>query len=91
MLGLEQVGKLTAALDRLNENIEANRPLVERLVRALEAANENAQAVKVTAKQLSVLNQILMQVRKAEGGAAMTKMFLEGVMKTAAKWATRSG
>lgn len=88
MLGVE---KLTAEFARLNKNLEAYGPHLARVAAALEKANENAQAVKIAARELSVMNQILMQVRKAEGGAAMAKLFAEGVIKTAAKWATRSG
>ena len=88
MLGVE---KLTAEFARLNKNLEQHGPTLARVASAIEKANENAQALKVAAAQLSMLNQILMQVRKAEGGAAMAKLFVEGALKTAARWATRSG
>jgi hypothetical protein len=85
----ETIQKALAQVERLNENletlhkdakmIEEARADLRRMTSTLRDAGDKFRAFPVVARQLAIMNQILLQVRKSEGAVAMVSKLFEAI------------
>lgn len=89
MFDPETVQRALKELERLNSNLEtlhADAKMVEsvredlrKMTSTLREAGDKFKSFPIVAKQLAIMNQILLQVRKSEGAVAMVSKLFEAI------------
>ena len=83
--GLRELQRLNANLEQLHRDAEDFKPLKSDIrlllskVGDLQVMAKNAGAA---AKQLAILNQILLQIKKVSGWSGVVKSLLDGLVRT---------
>jgi hypothetical protein len=72
--------KLLTQFEKLNANLENSRAAMLTLTSQLKDAAGNAKAMYAAAKQINILNQILMQIGRKAGMAGMLENILRAVV-----------
>lgn len=77
MLDEKAFERAVGEIESLNRNLSTYGPSVQKISLELEKLNKNIEVVKAVGKQIWLLNQILMQVKKSQGNVAMVKQLFE--------------
>lgn len=77
----EDLGKAFEELQDLNKNIRELKQDAKRLTSRLRDLNTNFKHILPLAKEIRVLNQIMIQVSKTAGTTGMIQHLIESVLK----------
>jgi len=81
----ETMFKLLAELAKLNDNLRATRETTMSLVSNLKDLKDGTKSMMHVAKQVNILNQILLSVKKTSGAAGVVQHFLDAILKAGLK------